>query len=325
MRTYFSFVIVLFFISCNPNQLDVNLEGEAPAVDIRHYDEQLFEANPYKLQNKLDKLAQQFPVFINGDYKNPAKINGLIEYVENPLNRKLYRKSQKVFEDLNSTEQKIQSGFHHFQHYFPELPIPTIYFYISGLNYEQPIIITKENEILVGKDLFLGGDYEIYGQYRIPQFISHKFEKDYLPYEVFRSYAYQLFGPGLRGNNLLEYMIALGKVEYFINAMYPSSSDKERFAFTKEQIAWCNEREKAFWTFLTEGELLFNKDYHEYKKFIEDRPFVSSLERESPGRAGVWVGYQIVKKYMNNTETTLKELMQMQDQMRIFNESRYNP
>lgn len=311
--------------SCNSNTLDISLESEPPNVQIRHYDVQLFESNPYKLEQKLDTLAQKFPAFINGDYKNSAKIDGLIEYVENPLNRKLYRKTQEVFTDLPKIEHKLIDGFHYYQHYFPAAPIPDIYFYISGLNYESPIIVTPNNEILIGKDMFLGSDYKVYAQYQIPQFISQKFEKNQLPYEVFRRYAYKVFGSGLQGENLLEHMIALGKVEYFIHAMYPNSSTKERFCFTDEQMVWCNERVPAFWKYLAEDQMLFNKDYHEYKKFIEDRPFVSSLERSSPGRAGVYVGYQIVQEFMKNTSTSLQDLMMIQDQMRIFNESKYNP
>jgi hypothetical protein len=325
MRISFLMLLAVILGACDNNPLKVELESEAPLVQIRHYDEQLFESNPYKLELKLDSLAQKFPAFINGDYKNSAKIDGLIEYVENPLNRELYRKSKDVFQNMRNIEADLISGFHHYQYYFPVAPIPDVYFYISGLNYESPIIVTPNNEILIGKDLFLGSDYKVYGQYQIPQFVSQKFDKQYLPYEVFRTYAYKVFGKNLQANNLLEHMISLGKVEYFIHAMYPESSNQERFAFTDEQIIWCNDRIPAFWKYLAEEQLLFSKDYHEYKKFIEDRPFVSSLERSSPGRAGVFVGYQIVQDFMKNTSTSLPELMMIQDQMLIFNASKYNP
>ncbi|MFT6716440.1 MAG: hypothetical protein ACJA0Q_001079, partial [Saprospiraceae bacterium] len=66
--------------------------------------------------------------------------------------------------------------------------------------------------------------------------------------------------------------------------------------------------------------------YHEYKKYIEDQPFVSSLERESPGRAGVWIGYRIVSQYMeNNPNLSLEKLLNSTPAMDVFQGSKYKP
>ena len=47
---------------------------------------------------------------------------------------------------------------------------------------------------------------------------------------------------------------------------------------------------------------------------------------DSPGRTGVWIGWQIVQAYMNtNPGTSLKELMENDDYLGILNNSGYQP
>ena len=74
------------------------------------------------------------------------------------------------------------------------------------------------------------------------------------------------------------------------------------------------------------NKFLFSKDYHTYKKFLQPGPFVSSLERNSPGSAGIFIGYRIVKDFMDkNQEVNLQELMVNTDFTSIFKDSKYNP
>ena len=72
-----------------------------------------------------------------------------------------------------SIKQKLNIAFSHYKYYFKDDSLPIIYTYISGVNYEEPIVV-NENEILIGIDLFYGEDYEVYNQLQIPKYISKK-------------------------------------------------------------------------------------------------------------------------------------------------------
>lgn len=325
MLKIYNCFILLFFLSCGHNDLDIELANSAPQINFLHYDKELFETQPNKIPLIIDSLAKKYPIFLGENYKTPLKINQLIEYINNPLNSKLYKDAKVKLNSFESTEKNIQSGFNYFHHYFPNKKLPNIYFYISGLNYEEPIIIADSLNIIVGKDLFLGSDYKIYDQYQIPKFISQNFNINFLPYQLFRKYSYSLFKEDISNKTLLEVMVAMGKTEYLINAMYPNASEEERFGFSENQILWMENRERSFWKFLAEENHLFNTDFHEFKKFIEDRPFISSLERDSPGRAGVYIGFKIVNEYMQNTKSSIQDLMENQDYMKIYKLSKYNP
>ena len=174
--------------------------------------------------------------------------------------------------------------------------------------------------------MFLGQSFEEYKKFKIPLFVSKKYDKKYLATELMRNIGMNQFGKKLEGKNLLEHMISLGKIEYFVRATSPETHDSIRFVFTPTEMECCETREWALWQHLTSKELLFSKDYHEYKKYIEDQPFISSLERESPGRAGVWIGYKIVTQYMDNKpNTTIKELLTNTPAMEVFQGSKYKP
>jgi len=75
-----------------------------------------------------------------------------------------------------------------------------------------------------------------------------------------------------------------------------------------------------------EHKLLFDNDRMNIRRFTGPGPFTSSFTSESPGKTGVWLGWQIVRKYMNkNPETSLPALMKEKDYQKILNYSGYDP
>jgi len=62
-------------------------------------------------------------------------------------------------------------------------------------------------------------------------------------------------------------------------------------------------------------------------RFIADAPFSKfylQLDRESPGRLGQYIGWQIVRAYMNNNDIAFLDMMK-KDAAEIFNKSNYKP
>ena len=325
MKKIFSYLFaILTLLGCESRNLSVDISSIDEKTNVKRYDQALFEQDLDQLQDTLNELAQEYPLFLSKNLSQ-GEIDGLIEYILNPLNQKLYLKSVAVHDDFKANSEGLQSGLQHFKYYFPEERAPVVYTYISGLNYMEPIIC-NDTVIVIGLDMFLGSSYEEYRREKIPLYISKKYDPKYIPTAALRAYALAIFGDYLSGESMLEYMICLGKIEYFVKAMYPETQDSLRFAFSPEQMEWCNFKEKIFWEYLANKKLLFSKDHQEFKKYIEDQPFISSMERASPGRAAVWIGYRIVEAYMNNNpDVELVDLMTNQNQMEIYQKSKYKP
>lgn len=321
----FLFLFTIIIFSCSEHKLIVDTSDTKVNLDFRHYEQDLFNINSENLMESLDSFSRKYPVFISGNYKDPAKLMQLNQYLNNDLNVKLYNDWNNRIGDYSAIKNELTEAFKHYNFYYPNDSLPAVYTYISGVNYEEPIVV-NETAILIGIDLFYGKDYPPYSQLQIPQYISKNHETAFIPPVVMREFGKKRFAPFLKGENMLETMIALGKIEYFVEAMMPTKMDSVRFQFTTQQMIWCYSHEQSFWKHLTMKNYLFSKDYHTYKKFLQHGPFVSSMERNSPGRAGIFIGYRIVKDFMEqNPEVTLQELMTNTDFTAIFKGSKYNP
>ena len=71
---------------------------------------------------------------------------------------------------------------------------------------------------------------------------------------------------------------------------------------------------------------MYDKDLKQLKGLVEVAPTSPGMPPESPGNTGSWVGWQIIKAYMeNNSNITLEQLLQEQDTQKILTKSRYKP
>jgi len=121
-------------------------------------------------------------------------------------------------------------------------------------------------------------------------------------------------------------MIYQGKLLYFLDALIPDGPELLKIGYKEEQLDWCREHETQMWSYLVEKRLLFSGDRMEMVRFINPAPFTTPFGQKSPGKTGVWIGWQIVKRYMKkNPEMTLQKLMEENDYHKILNESGYAP
>ena len=122
-------------------------------------------------------------------------------------------------------------------------------------------------------------------------------------------------------------MIYYGKVLYFKDVMIPFKEDEEKISFTKEQLNWAIDNESYIWRYFVERELLFDTDSKLLKRFINPAPFSKfnlELDTESPGRLGQYIGWQIVRAYMNNNDVALQQMLSTNAED-IFNNSKFKP
>ena len=80
------------------------------------------------------------------------------------------------------------------------------------------------------------------------------------------------------------------------------------------------------WSYFIQNKMLYSTDLNEIMKFTHEGPFTSAFSKESPARTAHWVGWQIVRAYMNkNPEITLQQLMDEMDAQKILTQSKYKP
>jgi uncharacterized protein YjaZ len=116
------------------------------------------------------------------------------------------------------------------------------------------------------------------------------------------------------------------KALYFLDVTLPEVKDEFKIGFTAPQLAWSRNNESEIWAFLIEHQLLFSSDPQGVTKMMTDAPFTSGFAAESPGRLGAYMGWQIVRAYMEQADgITLKHLMEDTDAQQILKISRFKP
>lgn len=231
---------------------------------------------------------------------------------------------QKTFgKDKLSFESDLTLAFKHYKYYFPQKTIPNLFTFNGGFN--QSIVIDSAI-IGIGLDKYLGTKNVLYEKLEMEQFKKNVMYPEKLTSDCMFALAESEFPFSFANQNLLSSMLDEGRKMYFTKAMIPQIADTILWGFTGKQMTFCIENERQMWDYLVDNKLLFNNEYMTIKRFTGEGPFTTAFSKDSPAKAAVWIGYQIVLSYMNHhSNVSLPELMTENDYQRIMNKSKYNP
>ncbi len=316
MKKYFVIVVALFLlVSCDKKSKVEKAVEEIPvSLEVDRFDQAFFEAKP----NELSNLKAEYPFF----FPEGTPDDVWIEKMQNKDWRALYAEVQKKFPDFNKQTTEIEDLFKHFKYYFPETVMPKIYTVIAEMDYNNKAIYAND-KLIIALELYLGKSHQFY---TFPEYLKQNFEERQMMPDIVASFAMRKIPPPTE-KTLLANMIYYGKELYLKDVMLPNHTDAERIGYTPEQIAWSQENESYIWRFFIEENLLFSTDTKLENRFINQAPFSKfylEIDNESPGRIGQWIGWQIVRSFMENNEVSLQEMLKM-DAKQIFERSKYKP
>lgn len=332
MRNVFVFFIVaLAFSSCGreakPDISDINLN-----VDIVRFDSLLFEMNQDSLDENITKLYSEYDDFFDvfsyyvisiGRPSSKDYTTYLQVFLNDPLNREVYEVTKRQFPDLNELNQSFQKSFKYYKYYFPEMEIPQVLSYISRFN--NPVF-TVGNYIGLGLDMYLGSDSEYYIQMNLPEYQRYNMVPEKIPSDAIYHWANAIFPFNDSIDHVIGHMIHYGKLMYFTEKLLPGQAEDLLIGYSQDQIKWCKENEERMWTYLIENKLLFSSDPLVIRKLTGVAPFTYYFTNMSPGRAGIWIGWQIVKEYARrNPSLSLSDIMKDNNYEEILRLSRYDP
>ena len=158
---YFGYTILFFLLyssagcSWHRNRLDVDVSKVSfPEIRIHRYDRDLFKVSVNELQSGLKSLEPEYGYFLGNDLNDPAKLEKMRDYLQNPHNISFYEACEKMYSDLSPVEKDLNVAFRHYRYYFPEAPIPGVFTYISGGEYENPVEIS-DSVMIIALDTYL--------------------------------------------------------------------------------------------------------------------------------------------------------------------------
>jgi hypothetical protein len=257
-----------------------------------------------------------------GTSGSPEYARLLGDFARSPIVDMAYRNVAATFPDEKKLNEALTGGFKHLLYYFPDMPMPRVYGYVSGFN---EAVMLADSVVGVGLDRFLGDTCALYDQLDFPKYQQRNMHPARIPVVCLQAWLGSEYLPEGDGEgNFLQQMMYEGKLLYVTKKCFPKAADTLVFGFTEGQLAWCEYNEAAMWTYLLENQLLYINSQFTIQKFTGDAPFTSAFTPEAPGRAVNWLAYRIVEKYMKRSKVSFPALMKCNAQI-ILKEARYNP
>jgi len=244
-------------------------------------------------------------------------------FLNDRLNKEVYAETQKIFPDLKGIERELSTAFSLYKSVFPEKEIPRVVAYVSRFN--NPCF-TVSNYIGLGLDRYFGISSDYYKKLELPKYTKANMFPEKIPSDLMYSWASATFSFNDSVDNALSRMIHEGKLIYFAKAMLPEEPDSLILGYTKAQMKWVKANEEQMWTYLVEKKLLFSRNAMDIRKLTGAAPFTYFFSNDSPGRAGVYIGWRIFSEYARrNPKISFSEMMYETDYEKILRLSKYNP
>jgi hypothetical protein len=331
-------VFVFSFAACGSHESKPDLSGiHVDDIHIVRFDTAFFGLDSNRIEPGLFELNQRYPFFTQDFVANilgasPISDTSHIAFAaarEFMLSyRGIYDSIEPGYRQLDWLEKQLQLGFRYVKYYFPQYHLPPkVVTFIGPI--DGPGVAITAYTLAIGLQSYAGRNFPLYltgkGQDMYPQYISRRFEPEYIAANCLNAIADDLFPDSSDGRPLIEQMITKGRYWWLAKKLMPDAPDSICTGYTQPQLDWCSGNEVAVWNFFLQSTDLFTVDPDIIKNYIGEGPKTLGMPDNSPGNIGQWVGWRIVEKYASlHPGITPNELMRAPVKT-IFEESKYKP
>jgi len=336
IKVLLAFIVVFSISSCTQSRLDVDIETvNIPEVKFQHLENDLFTLKAANVKEKTSELRAKYGLFYERYLTSFINAKGSSDSLYEPnvlqfvndkdmLETQAYIKKTFSEDDFKKLEEEVIGGIKRFHYFFPKRKLP-IYLTtcMSGFNYA---IAYSDSTLAVGLDMYLGEDAPFYKMLNLPQYRTRIMNKNYIPTDLIRGWLLNEFDNDVPTNTLVNHTIFYGKIYFAVSTLMPDANDSTILGYSAVQMDYCKKYEKNLWGYMAEKNRLFENNMRTVQELTGEGPFTSAISKECPPGIAKWVGYQIVKSYMEKNESvTLEQLMNEKDAQKILNKSKYRP
>lgn len=335
IRTLQTFICLLFILllagGCDEDKLQVDVSNIGADVHIERLDRQWFDLTPVSFRKEHPRYVETYGELYQRyveDVLGLGKVNDsnlfaeIQRFTADPAISEVQQRVQQTYADLGPLEAELKDAWKHYRYYFPQRPVPAHISLITGFN--VPFIMTGQG-VGIGLEMFLGKDCEYYEYLQLPLYLRQRMTPAHLAPWLMKGWLETEFVMEKAQPSLLDEIVHQGKIMYCLDAVMPAHNDSLKIGYTGTELKWADEHEHFVWAHFVDNELLFSTDREMIAKYTSEGPFTVDLVKESPSRMGYYIGWQLVRDYMERQEgTDLNALMRADAQM-ILKKSNYKP
>lgn len=307
-------LVLLLGLGCKEDNREA-IERLPVALQVHRFDREFAGATPADLPD----LKRRYPYLFPEQYADSVWIAKMTD----SLQQELHTAVDSVFKDFRGVRKELEGFYRHVLYYFPDQQLPKVVTVTSDVDYNNRIILT-DSLLLIGLDNYLGREHWFYQG--IDRYIASGLERQYLLSDLAGAFAKKV-NPYPRQRTFLAQMVYFGKELYLKDLLTPGLSDAQKIGYSEENLAWANANEAQIWRYFIERELLYNTDTQLGPRFLDPAPFTKfglELDNESPGRLGRYIGWQIVRSFMERNELTPQQMLELPAD-ELFRNANYKP
>lgn len=313
MRIIIFTLLLLGFVSCKTsNKTNVDVSKISIDVKVARFDVDFYNSSEEKLPEIKKKYPMLFPHDIDSVWVN--KINNKDE-------QELFVETQKKYKDFSFEEKKLEKLFKHIKYYHPNFEEPIV---ITMLTNMESRAVYADDFLFISLDNYLGKQHNFYADY--PPYIRQTNTKEHLIVDVAKAFINSQIPPN-RNRRFLDKMIFEGKKMYLLDMYLPEVSDHLKIGYSQKKMAWAQVNEESVWRYFIDKNLLYSTDTKLNKRFLDLAPFSKFYmedDSDSPGQIGKYMGWQIVRAFMQNNDVSLQQLVQIKEE-ELFKKSKFKP
>lgn len=336
MKQVVKYILLLplfFLLACGGDPLNVDVSSvNIPPVTIDRLEQDIFAADTSDISGFTKKMEKKYgrfySIFIstiinNGGIADSSYGFRLKQFISDKDMKDVYSNCITSYPDLEEVEHSLEDVFKRYKYYFPERSLPKVVSMMSGFNQST---VYADSTLALGLEMYLRHDNKFYQMLGMPRYRSLFMNKENLVPDATRIWMMNEFQYNMDKNDFLSEIVYMGKIMYLTDALLPNVNDTVKMQYTQKQLDYCTQNEFNVWSYFAAQKLLYTTDHAEIMKYTADGPFTAAFSKESAPRIGYWIGWQIVRQYMNNhPELTLPQLMEEKDAQMLLTKSKYKP
>lgn len=294
-------------------------------VPVYRFEELMFGTAPGQLQTRLSQEAPKYQNTILNVYpQDPKYLAQVADMAKDPTMREIYDTIENHYKDLGWLQQEMTSALNKAKKLDDSIQCDKVITFASGLLDYTNRVAANESSVLISLDQYVVPCFKKYGYFQLPSYLVSLCTKEHIVPDAMASIARAHIVLTQGDMTLLDYMIAEGKVLYFLDQVLPKTNDTIKIRYTNRQWQWAQHNAGKVWAYWIQNNLLFEKDYNQIFNFVEDAPKTNAFGDSAP-RMTDYIGWQIVKQYVDKTHCNLHSLFSNPNAREILKVSGWKP
>lgn len=312
--------------SCGGSETTCQQTPAYPAaveMEIQRLDKELFEVSSEQgVQQILADNPAFTKYFLESDQYPSTDIiaKKLLGISVNTSIDTLRNEMNAVFGNFEELSADLASAYSWLKEFDQEAQIPTVKIALTGLAND---LYVSDSVLVIGADYYIGSS-ATFRPLNTPHYILKRLEKESIVPLVFSFISNEYMEIDKKDNTLLADMLNFGRSYYFAKQMMPCTPDKWIVGYDDEEMQLIYANQEQIWAHFIDRQLFYETNHFVKNKYTGERPNVFEIGDQCPGRIARWLGWEIVKAYMErNPNVTLDELMKETDVQKILTGSKF--